>query len=128
MQPGIAQRALLGALLRGRLHRTTRLRVGNLHNHSIRIGETMSNIIGFLEQTGANAAMRHASREHLLQSIRENDFAPALQAALLHTHGSPLAELLGARAVMFSPNQRTPKPATKTPARKPAKKAPAKKR
>ena len=91
----------------------------------------MSNVIGFLEQAGRDAAMRHASREQLLRVMREENIEPAVQDAMLH--GSPLAALLGAREVMFAPNTKTPKPAAKkstkkAPAKKPAKKAPAKRK
>lgn len=88
----------------------------------------MSNIIGFLEQAGADAAMRHSSREQLLITLREENFPPDVQATMLLPHGTPLAKLLGARAVMFSPNQRTPKPSKKAPTKKPAKKSPAKRK
>ncbi|HMM58010.1 MAG: hypothetical protein JSS13_01840 [Proteobacteria bacterium] len=91
----------------------------------------MSNAIGFLENVGRNAALRHATREQLLHAMRTNDVEQVLRDAMLQ--GTPLAALLGAREVMFSPNQRTPKPAAKkpakkAPAKKPAKKAPAKRK
>ena len=91
----------------------------------------MSNVIGFLEQAGRDAAMRHASREQLLRAMRKESIEPALQDAMLR--GSPLAALLGARSVMFAPNTKAPKPAAKkpakkAPAKKPAKKAPAKRK
>jgi hypothetical protein len=88
----------------------------------------MSNVIGFLEQAGRDASMRHASREQLLRAMRKENIEPALQDAVLQPQSTPLAALLGAREVMFSPNQRTPKPAKKAPAKKPAKKAPAKRK
>jgi hypothetical protein len=88
----------------------------------------MSNVIGFLEQAGRDAAMRHASRKQLLQAMRAENIEPVLQNALLQPQSTPLAALLGARQVMFSPNQKTPKPAKKAPAKKPAKKAPAKRK
>ena len=92
----------------------------------------MSNVIGFLEQAGRDAAMRHASREQLLRAMRKENIEPALQDAML-TQSPVLPALLGAREVMFSPTNRTPKPAAKkpakkAPAKKPAKKAPAKRK
>lgn len=93
----------------------------------------MSNIIGFLEQAGRDAAMRHASREQLLRAMRKENIESAMQDAMLQPQGTPLAALLGAREVMFSPNTKAPKPAAKkstkkAPAKKPAKKAPAKRK
>ena len=93
----------------------------------------MSNIIGLLEQAGSNAAMRHASREQLLQAMRKENIEPAMLDAVFRPHAVGLAALLGAREVMFSPNTKTPKPAAKkstkkAPAKKPAKKAPAKRK
>ena len=93
----------------------------------------MSNVIGFLEQVGRDAAMRHASREQLLHAMGKENIEPAMQQAVLRPHAAALAALLGAREVMFAPNQKTPMPATKkpakkTPAKKPAKKAPAKRK
>lgn len=91
----------------------------------------MSNAIGFLENVGRNAALRHASRAQLLQAMNTNDVAHGVRDAMLH--GTPLAALLGAREVMFAPNTKVPKPAAKkptkkAPAKKPAKKAPAKRK
>jgi hypothetical protein len=102
-------------------------------------GTTMSNIIGFLEQAGCNAAMRHASREVLLRAMREEELAPAQQHALLNPQRAVLDDLTGARNTMHLRNsaiappkkKKAPakkKPAKKAPAKKPAKKAPAKKR
>jgi hypothetical protein len=88
----------------------------------------MSNVIGFLEQAGRDAAMRHASREQLLRAMRNENIETALQDAMLRPQCTALATLLGAREVMFSPNTKTPKPAKKAPAKKPAKKAPAKRK
>jgi ABC-type uncharacterized transport system involved in gliding motility auxiliary subunit len=98
----------------------------------------MSNVIGFLEQIGGNAAMRHTSREALLKAMREEEIAPTLQSALLQPQRSVLDDLLGARETMYLKNTASPppkkkapakkKPAKKAPAKKPAKKAPAKKK
>ena len=104
-------------------------------------GKVMSNIIGFLEQTGRNGALRHASREQLLRAMQQENIEPASRAALLHSQHSVLSDLLGARETMYCANQaikppkkappkKTPAkaPPKKAPAKKPAKKAPAKKR
>jgi len=101
-------------------------------------GATMSNIIGFLEQTGANAAMRHASREVLLQAMRDEEVAPEQRNALMQARRSVLDDLTGARDTMYlkntaiaPPKKKAPakkKPAKKAPAKKPAKKAPAKRK
>ena len=99
----------------------------------------MSNIIGFLEQAGRNAAMRHASREALLRAMSEEEIAPNERTALLQTQRSMLDDLTGARETMYCNNQaikapqkkKAPakkKPAKKAPAKKPAKKAPAKRK
>lgn len=89
----------------------------------------MSNIIGFLEQAGANAAMRHVSREGLLKAMREEEIAPEQRNALLHAQRSMLDDLTGARATMYCKNESiAPPKKKKAPAKKkPAKKAPAKK-
>lgn len=101
-------------------------------------GKAMSNIIGFLEQAGRNAAMRHASREALLKAMHEEEIVPAQR--------SVLDNLTGARETMYAvnlsikPPKKAPakkkpakappkkKPAKKAPAKKPAKKAPAKRK
>ena len=99
----------------------------------------MSNIIGFLEQAGRNAATRHASREALLKAMRGEEIDPTAQHALLHSQRSVLDDLTGARNTMYCNNQaikapqkkKAPakkKPAKKAPAKKPAKKAPAKRK
>jgi hypothetical protein len=95
-------------------------------------GSAMSNIIGFLEQTGGNAALRHASREQLLQSMRDENIELTLQEALLQPQRAVLDALIGTRETMYCTNQAIapPKkkaPAKKKPAKAPPKKAPAKK-
>lgn len=97
----------------------------------------MSNIIGFLEQAGRNAAMRHATREQLLQAMRDEDIDVAQQRALLN---STIGDLIGARETMYCVNQKIEAPKKKkapakkkqapkkAPAKKPAKKAPAKRK
>lgn len=86
----------------------------------------MSNIIGFLETAGRDATMRHASREELLQRMREADIGSKYQDAMLQPQRAALNALLGAREVMFCPNTGI-KPPKKVPAKAPPKKAPAKK-
>lgn len=95
-------------------------------------GKTMSNIIGFLEQAGRDAAMRHASRAQLLRRMSEENIEQSLQEALLRPQGSALATLLGVRDTMYCQNQSIAPPKKKAPAKAPAKaplkkKAPAKK-
>ena len=107
-------------------------------SHQPSRGKTMSNIIGFLEQAGANAAMRHASREALLKAMRKEEIAPKERNTLLHAQRAVLDDLTGARGTMYlkntaiaPPKKKTPakkKPAKKAPAKKPAKKAPAKRK
>lgn len=97
-------------------------------SHQPARGATMSNIIGFLEQAGANAAMRHASREAMLRRMREEEIAPEQRNALLHAQRSMLDDLTDARETMYCQNQAVKAPKKKAPAKKkPAKKAPAKK-
>ncbi|HSN00887.1 MAG TPA: GNAT family N-acetyltransferase [Rudaea sp.] len=95
-------------------------------------GATMSNIIGFLEQAGRDAAMRHASREVLLQAMRDEEIIPEQRNALLQSQSAVLGDLIGARETMYCKNTaiKPPKkkPAKKAPAKKPAKKAPAKRK
>lgn len=106
-------------------------------------GKTMSNIIGFLEQAGRDAAMRHATREHVLRRMSEENIEPALQDALLQQEQSVLAALLGTRETMYCLNQfiepqdapppvpvEAPPPAQEAPPAKapPKKKAPARKK
>ena len=104
----------------------------------------MSNIIGFLEQAGRNAAMRHASREALLRTMSEEEITPVGQRAILRAQRSVLDDLTSARETMYCDNRaveapkkkKTPAkkkpakkvPAKKAPAKKPAKKAPAKRK
>ncbi len=95
-------------------------------------GNTMSSIIGFLENAGRDAALRHASREQLLRRMREEKIESTLGSALLQPRLSTLNGLLGVRDTMFCLNQAKPPPKKKAPARKkpakaPPKKAPAKK-
>lgn len=108
-------------------------------SHQPARGATMSNIIGFLEQSGSNAAMRHASREALLRTIQDEE----IENVLRQPDRSLLNDLTGARETMYcfnesikSPKKKAPakkkptkkKPAKKAPAKKPAKKAPAKRK
>ncbi len=108
-------------------------------SHQPTRGEAMSNIIGFLENAGSNAALRHVNREQLLRAMRNENLAPTLQAALLNSGRSQIDTLLGVRDTLYCsnfpvkpPKKAPPKkkpvkaPPKKTPAKKPAKKAPAK--
>lgn len=76
----------------------------------------MSNIIGFLEQAGADAALRHASRETLLELMRQDTF------------GEPAIDYRETMYCLVLP-VKTPKkaPPKKKPAKAPPKKMPAKK-
>ena len=90
----------------------------------------MSNVIGFLENAGRNAALRHATREQLLQAMQREQIEPALCSALLQPERMAIDGLLGVREKMYAVNKAIvpPKkaPAKKTPAKAPPKKAPAK--
>ena len=98
----------------------------------------MSNFIGFLENAGRDAAIRHATREQLLHAMLRERIEPAIRNALLQPDRIAIDGLLGVRETMYCDNRAvTPKkapakkqpakaPPKKTPAKKPAKKAPAK--
>ena len=95
----------------------------------------MSKIIGFLEQAGRDAALRHATREQLLRRMSAEEIEQPLQDALLHRQRSALATLIGARETMYAQNEsiepaKKKAPSKKKPAKKkaPAKKKPAKKK
>lgn len=98
----------------------------------------MSNIIGFMEQVGRNAVLRHASREQLLRAMQQEEIELSGQTALLQPQRSALNAILGARDTMYCknemiapPKKKAPakkKPAKKAPTKKPAKKAPAKRK
>jgi hypothetical protein len=85
----------------------------------------MSNVIGFLENAGRNAALRHATREQLLQAMQDEQIEPALCAALLQPERIAIDGLLGVREKMYAQNK-TIAPPKKTPAKAPPKKTPAK--
>ncbi len=102
-------------------------------------GDSMSNIIGFLESAGRDAALRHATREQLLQAMQRDQIEPTSRDALLQPQRMAIDGLLSVRETMYCSNQaiKTPKqapakkrpakaPPKKSPARKPVKKAPAK--
>jgi hypothetical protein len=101
----------------------------------------MSSVIGFIENIGRNATLRHASREQLLQAMQSESFSPKLQDTLLSADMSAMDSLLGVRETMYCsllpvksppPKKAPPKkapvkaPPKKAPAKKPSKKAPAK--
>jgi|SRR6516225_1903365 hypothetical protein len=93
----------------------------------------MSNIIGFLENAGSDAAMRYGARQKLLEVMKREDIS---------LERSVLDSMLGVRETMYcaimaempgkkKPAKKAPKkkaPSKKPPAKKPAKKAPAKKK
>jgi hypothetical protein len=95
-------------------------------------GEHMHSIIGFLDQVGRNAAMRHASRDALLQAMREEEISPEFRNAIAQSQPAMLGDLIGARETMYCKNRAVKpakkSPAKKTPTKKPAKKAPAKRK
>ena len=91
----------------------------------------MSNVIGFLENVGRNAALHNASREQLLQAMQHGNVEPELQSALLSSNRMDIDSLLGGREKMYCSNfpVKTPpkKAPAKTPVKAPPKKAPVKK-
>ena len=101
-----------------------------MQSHQPERGFSMSNVIGFLENVGRNAALRHAERTHLLQVMQSEDIAPTVQDALLNTSRIDIDALLGVRDTLYCSNFPVKTP-TKAPAKKPVKappkKAPAKK-
>ena len=86
----------------------------------------MSNVIGFLENAGRDAALRHASREQLLQAMQHEEIEPAFRDAMMQPGRMAIDGLMGVRDTMYCVNKSTPPP-KKAPAKAPAKKAPAKK-
>ncbi|MGA9333179.1 MAG: hypothetical protein WBV39_02760 [Rudaea sp.] len=91
----------------------------------------MSNIIGFLETAGRDAAWRHATREQMLRAMQHERIEPAMSDALLQPERMAIDGLLDVRETMYCINRAAPPPkkapAKKTPAKAPPKKAPAKK-
>lgn len=93
----------------------------------------MSNVIGFLENAGRDAALRHASREQLLQAMQREEIEPAFRDALLQQKMA-IDGLQGGRDTMYCVNRSTPPPKPmkappkKAPAKAPAKKTPPKKK
>lgn|GEM_PF-4561305 len=105
-------------------------------------GFPVSNVIGFIEKVGRNAALRHATRAQLLQAMRDEDLSATHREALLGADVSSIDSLIDIRGKMYcsqfpvkvpTPKKAPPKkqpakaPPKKAPAKKPAKKAPAKK-
>lgn len=82
----------------------------------------MSKIMGFLEQLGGNAALRHASRTALLRAMQHTDVTTAEMSAILHAHDAAIGDIVGSRDTMYCDNR-----AVKAPKKSPAKKSPAKK-
>jgi len=87
----------------------------------------MSNVIGFLENAGCNAALRHASREQLLKAMESDQIGPEWRAAMLQPDRATIDGLLGVRGTMYAANKPVKAPPKKKPAKAPAKKAPKKK-
>jgi RimJ/RimL family protein N-acetyltransferase len=101
-----------------------------MQSHQPERGLSMSNVIGFLENVGRNAALRHAERTHLLQAMQNEDISSTVQDALLNTSRTDIDALLGVRDTLYCSNfpVKTPKKApAKKPVKAPPKKAPAKK-
>ncbi len=106
-------------------------------------GFPVSNVIGFIENVGRNAALRHASREQLLQAMRDEDLSPTQRETLLGADVSAIDSLIGIRDTMYCAlfprggrrrrrrrrrrRHLRSAPPKKAPAKKPAKKALAKK-
>lgn len=85
-------------------------------------GTNMQDVIGLLEQTGANAALRHASRGQLLQALD-------LDCAIVAASGASekmYCLVFPAKAPRKAPTKK--KPAKAPPKKKPAKKVPAKRK
>jgi len=57
----------------------------------------MSNVIGFLESVGQDAALRHAAQGELKLALSGAQIDPALQIAILNNDQDRLTALLGAR-------------------------------
>jgi len=74
-----------------------------------------SNMIGFLENVGRDAALRHASREQLLQAMQDQSLSPAAMDSLLGTDNT-----------LYCSNFPV-KPPKKAPGKKPGKAPPKKK-
>ena len=102
----------------------------------------MSNVIGFLESAGCNAALRHATRAQLLEAMRREELPQSQCDALLRINPAAVDSPFGVRETLYCalfpvktppPKKAPPKkapakvPPKKAPAKKPAKKAPAKK-
>ncbi|HST29132.1 MAG TPA: GNAT family N-acetyltransferase [Rudaea sp.] len=85
-------------------------------------GTAMQSVIGFLEQAGMNAAMRHAGREQLLHAMNgESAITPPAGV-----REKMYCMLFPAKVPKKAPAKK--KPAKVPPKKKPAKKAPAKKK
>ena len=92
--------------------------------------QPMSNIIGILENIGGDAALRHATREQLLQAMQNEQLSPAQCAAILGGSRAAIDSMLGTRDMLYCSNfpAKPPKKAPgKQPSKVPPKKAPPKK-
>ncbi len=57
----------------------------------------MSNVIGFLEKMGQDAALRHATHNEMELALARTTIDPELQAAILNSDQARLEAVLGAR-------------------------------
>ena len=86
----------------------------------------MSNIIGFLENVGRDAALRHASREQLLQAMQDGQLPAAQRTAVFSNSRAAIDEVLGTNETLYCSNFPA-KPPQKAPGKKPGKAPPKKK-
>jgi len=85
-----------------------------------------NNMIGFLENVGRDAALRHASREQLLLAMQDGQLAPAQRTAVLSNSRAAIDALLGTDDTLYCSNFPA-KPPKKAPGKKPGKAPPKKK-
>lgn len=58
----------------------------------------MSNVVDFLERTGQDARLRHASAQDLEQRLLQEQMDPAVRAAIMAGDPQRLRDLLGAQS------------------------------
>jgi len=85
-----------------------------------------TNMIGFLENVGRDAALRHASREQLLQAMQDEQLPPAQRTAVMSSSRAEIDALLGTKDTLYCSNFPS-KPPKKAPGKKPGKAPPKKK-
>ena len=61
----------------------------------------MSNVIGFLEKMGQDAALRHAGNNEIELALASAQIDPALRTAILGNDRAQLEALLGARTNVY---------------------------